>query len=57
MMSSMSVLAASGCFAGEREGPWHEPAAPHHTVDNRLTAAVTLEDQIARLAAGASGRR
>jgi predicted kinase len=30
-----------------------EPAAPHVTVDNRLTAPVTLEDQIADLITGA----
>jgi predicted kinase len=30
-----------------------EPAAPHVTVDNRLTAAVALEDQIANLITGA----
>jgi AAA domain len=26
------------------------PAAPHHVIDNRLTAAATLEDQVAALA-------
>jgi hypothetical protein len=26
-----------------------EPAAPHHVVDNRLTAAVPLEEQVAAL--------
>jgi predicted kinase len=31
-----------------------EPAAPHVTVDNRLAAAVTLEDQVAALVAQAS---
>jgi hypothetical protein len=30
-----------------------EPAAPHVTVDNRLAAAVTLEDQVAALVAQA----
>jgi predicted kinase len=29
-----------------------EPAAPHATIDNRLTAAETLEDQVARLITG-----
>jgi predicted kinase len=33
-----------------------EPAAPHVTVDNRLAAAVALEDQIADLVARASAR-
>jgi AAA domain len=32
-----------------------EPAAPHVTVDNRLTAPVTLEDQVAGLIARAGG--
>jgi predicted kinase len=27
----------------------NDPAAPHHTVDNRLTAATSLEDQVAAL--------
>jgi predicted kinase len=30
-----------------------EPAAPHTAIDNRLTAAATLEDQVASLLAGA----
>jgi predicted kinase len=30
------------------------PAAPHVAIDNRLTAAATLEDQVARLVAGHS---
>jgi hypothetical protein len=30
-----------------------EPAAPHDTIDNRLAAAVALEDQIAALIAPA----
>ena len=30
-----------------------EPAAPHTAIDNRLTAAATLEDQVAALLAGA----
>jgi len=33
-----------------------EPAAPHVTVDNRLAAAVAIEDQIADLVARASAR-
>ena len=28
------------------------PAAPHTAIDNRLTAAATLEDQVAALVAG-----
>lgn len=33
------------------------PAVPHAVVDNRLTAATALEDQVASLIAGLSGRR
>lgn len=33
-----------------------EPAAPHVTIDNRLSAAASLADQIARLATGVTGR-
>ena len=34
------------------------PAAPHTAIDNRLTAAATLEDQVTALVAGGlSGRR
>ncbi len=29
-----------------------EPAAPHATIDNRLTAAATLDEQVAALVAG-----
>ena len=35
-----------------RMRPGTEPAAPHATIDNRLSAAEELEDQVARLAAG-----
>jgi len=34
-----------------------EPAAPHLTIDNRLTAATTLEDQVATLIASVSNHR
>jgi predicted kinase len=34
-----------------------EPAAPHHTVDNRLTAAAALGAQVAALAAAVSAPR
>ena len=34
------------------------PAAPHTAIDNRLTAAASLEDQVAALVAGGlSGQR
>ena len=32
-----------------------EPAAPHHTIDNRLGAAVTLEAQVSDLVRGLAG--
>ena len=47
-------LADFGSFAASmRLGT--EPAAPHVTVDNRRTATVTLEAQVAALAAGLPG--
>jgi len=33
------------------------PAAPHTAIDNRLTAAATLEDQVSALVAGALSDR
>jgi len=44
-------LADFAAFTG-RMRPDKAPAAPHTVIDNRLTAAVPLEDQIAALIAG-----
>jgi hypothetical protein len=48
-------VAASGLSLGGRRLD-DRPAAPHTAIDNRLTSAAALEDQVAKLIASLSNR-